>query len=193
MRRIEEESARMGSLVDELLLLARLDQGRPLERAPVDLARIAADAVDDARTIQPGRPIEFNADGATVVEGDEARLRQVVINLLSNTLEHTPNDARVNVTVSTNEARARITVADEGPGLSAEDAERIFDRFFRVDPSRARENGGAGLGLSIVKAIVEAHHGTVSLETAAGRGARFIVELPGTPPPEHPLGENVNV
>ena len=147
MRRIEDESARMSTLVEELLLLARLDQGRPLERRPVDLGRIAADAVQDARAVQPDRAIELERSGHVSVEGDEARLRQVAANLLSNALHHTPPGIPVRVRVACDGDRAVLEVADEGPGLDPESAAKVFDRFFRVDPSRSRDNGGAGLGL----------------------------------------------
>jgi two-component system OmpR family sensor kinase len=179
MRRIEEESARMGTLVDELLLLARLDQGRPLERAPVDLTHIASDAVEDARVVQPGRNIEFEAPGSLVVHGDDARLRQAVGNLVGNALVHTPADANVRVRVGTSGGEAFVEVSDSGPGLPPEDAGRVFDRFYRVDPSRSRESGGGvGLGLSIVAAIVEAHGGRVWLETSPGQGATFTIAVP---------------
>ncbi|MGZ4140968.1 MAG: sensor histidine kinase [Actinomycetota bacterium] len=180
MKRIEDESARMGILVDELLLLARLDQSPSLERAPVDLTVIATDAAEDARAVQPGRPIDVTFEQPVVVPGDETRLRQVAANLLSNALEHTPPDTPVHVRVGVDAERAVFEVSDEGEGLEAEHAAKVFDRFFRVDPSRARENGGMGLGLSIVAAIVYAHGGDVAVETAPGRGSRFIVWLPMT-------------
>ena len=183
MRRIEEESTRMSTLVDELLLLARLDQGRPLDVGPVDLNAVAADAVADARAVQPDRPISVEHDGPLVVRGHEARLRQVAANLLSNALEHTPAGAPILVRVATQHGSATLEVADRGPGLAPEQAGRIFDRFFRVDDARSRDNGGAGLGLSIVAAIVQAHGGDVAVDTAPGAGARFVVTIPMTPPP----------
>jgi two-component system OmpR family sensor kinase len=178
MRRIEEESTRMSELVEELLLLARLDQGRPLERASVDLTRVALDAVEDARAVQPGRRIQIEEPGPVMIDGDEARLRQVAANLLSNALIHTPERTGIRVRVSKDGVSALFEVADDGPGLTAEQAEKVFDRFFRVDPARSRETGSAGLGLSIVAAIVHAHGGDVKLETAPGRGATFVVRLP---------------
>ena len=178
MRRIEEEATRMGVLVDDLLLLARLDQGRPLERQPVDLARLAADAVADARAVEPDRPIVFEQPEPTVVEGDEARLRQVAANLLANVRQHTPPTAPVRVEVRRDRSHALLEVADEGPGLPPDQAERIFERFYRADPSRTRAHGGTGLGLSIVAAIVEAHGGRAQVDTAPGAGARFSIELP---------------
>ncbi len=177
MRRIEEESARMGTLVEELLLLARLDQSPVLDRAPVDLSSVTLDAVADARARDPDRPIEESIADDVVVQGDGARLRQVVANLMSNALEHTPAGTPVHVRLSHTDGLAHLEVADEGPGLASEHAAKVFDRFFRVDPARTRESGGAGLGLSIVAAIVHAHGGQVSVQTAPGHGARFIVEL----------------
>ncbi|MEX2552210.1 MAG: HAMP domain-containing sensor histidine kinase [Actinomycetota bacterium] len=177
MRRIEEESSRMGSLVEEMLLLARLDQDPQLEQSEVDLAALAADAVHDAQAVQPDRPIEIDSFGTVMVTGDEARLRQVASNLLSNALKHSPPDGPVRVSVKRSGAEAVLQVADEGPGLEPEQAARVFDRFYRVDEARSRTDGGAGLGLSIVAAIVKAHGGRVWLETSPGAGARFFVAL----------------
>jgi two-component system, OmpR family, sensor kinase len=178
MGRIEEEAARMGVLVDDLLLLARLDQGRPLERAPVDLARIAADATSDARAVEPTRPVELEGLPSLVIEGDEARLRQVAANLISNVREHTPPDTPVEVRVGMNDGLAVLEVQDHGPGMSEEDVERAFERFYRSDQARSRSHGGAGLGLSIVAAIAQAHGGHATVTSAPGEGATFRVELP---------------
>jgi two-component system OmpR family sensor kinase len=180
MHRIEAEAARMGVLVDDLLLLARLDQGRPLEREPLDLARIVEEAVDSARAVEPDRPIDLELHSPTSVVGDEGRLRQAVDNLLDNARVHTPASSRVRVTLGPDAAAAAVllTVADEGPGLPAEVATRAFERFYRGDPSRSRSMGGAGLGLSIVAAIVEAHGGTVTVRSEEGAGATFEVRLP---------------
>ena len=172
----------MGVLVDDLLLLARLDQGRPLEREPVDLARVAADAVDDARAAAPDRPISLDAPPRLMVMGDDVRLRQVAANLLANARKHTPPGAPVEVRLAAEDGSAVLEVADHGPGLRPEEAARAFERFYRADPSRARGGGGSGLGLSIVAAIAEAHRGTATLETAPGEGARFRVSLPLAPP-----------
>ena len=182
MQRIEDESARMGILVDDLLLLARLDHGPKLDRGPVDMAVVANDAVNDARVVQPDRPIDVIADEPVIIDGDDARIRQVAANLMSNALEHTPPATPVHVRVTRDGEHAVLEVSDEGPGLDDEHAQKVFDRFFRVDPARARDNGGAGLGLAIVSAIVEAHGGTVAVETAPGAGARFIVRLPVAAP-----------
>ncbi len=178
MRRIEEEADRMGSLVDDMLLLARLDQGRPLERQPVDLTRLTRDAVDDARAVAPNRPIDFSPNGAVFVPGDELRLRQVLGNLLQNANRHTPPDTPVHVRVVNGEEEAVIEVADEGPGMATEDANRVFERFWRSDPSRTRSSGGAGLGLAIVAAIAGAHGGRAEVQSAPGQGSVFRVHLP---------------
>jgi two-component system OmpR family sensor kinase len=178
MERIEAESARMGVLVDDLLLLARLDQGRPLERQEVDLSAIVAEAIESARAIEPDRTIELDADEAARVMGDEARLRQVMDNLLDNVRVHTPASTPVRVTVEAGDPEVVVSVTDEGPGLSPEDVGRAFERFYRGDPARSRETGGAGLGLSIVAAIVEAHGGSVTTASPSGGGARFEVRLP---------------
>jgi two-component system OmpR family sensor kinase len=183
MRRMEQEARRMGLLVDDMLLLARLDQGRPLETAPLALDRLVDDAVRDARAVEPGRPIDFVADAVTVV-GDDHRLRQIVGNLLTNARLHTPPGTPVHVSVRTVGERVRLEVADEGPGLEPEVAARVFERFFRGDPARTRASGGSGLGLSIVAAVAEAHGGRVSVEAAPGTGARFVVDLPLTHHPE---------
>jgi two-component system, OmpR family, sensor kinase len=178
MRRIEEEGGRMSDLVDELALLARLDQRRPLEREPVDLAAIARAAVDGARAAEPDRPIDLDAPATVIVAGDEGRLRQVADNLLANARVHTPSGAPVHVRVRADDGEAVLEVEDEGPGISPEDGERIFERFYRAEGSRSREFGGAGLGLSIVAAVAEAHGGTVRFEPASSGGARFEVRIP---------------
>jgi two-component system OmpR family sensor kinase len=190
MRRIESEAARMGLLVDDLLLLARMDQQRPLDQRPVDLLELATDAVAAARAVDPGRPVTVELsgdDGPPVVVGDDARLRQVIGNLVSNALTHTPAGTPVRVGVAAAADVARLWVADAGPGLAPEHAERVFERFYRADPARTRANGGTGLGLSIVAALVSAHSGTVAVTTSPGGGTRFDVELPLWPAPPPPL------
>ncbi len=177
-RRIEEESVRMSTLVDDMLLIARLDQGRPLDSKPVDLQAIAADAAADARAVAPKREITMTAPGPVVVEGDDLRLRQVLGNLVRNALVHTPSQTAIEISVSTEDSVGRVSVADHGPGLSPSDMERIFEPFFRADPSRSRDSGGAGLGLSIVNAVVSAHGGHVRVKETSGGGATFEVELP---------------
>lgn len=178
MRRIEEESRRMGVMVEELLVLARLGEGREPERAPVDLARVVDDAVSDARAAAPARDIVLERAEAVDVLGDDHQLRQVVANLLGNALRHTPSETQVRVLLSARDGYATLDVADDGPGLEPDVAAKVFEPFYRADESRARQTGGAGLGLAIVAAIVEAHGGTVRLDTAPGAGATFIVTLP---------------
>ena len=181
MSRIESESRRMGLLVEDLLLLARLDAQRPLDQHRVDLLTLATDAVHDAQSIAPQRAIAMevlDGPGTPEVIGDEARLRQVLGNLVANALQHTPETAGITVRVGTDDADAVLEVADEGPGMSHEDARRVFERFYRTDTSRTRTSGGTGLGLSIVDSLVYAHGGTVSVTTAPGRGCRFQVRLP---------------
>jgi two-component system OmpR family sensor kinase len=192
MQRIEEAAARMGVLVEDLLLLARLDQGRPLEYSTVDLTRVAGAAVDDLRVTSPDRPVTFTSNGAVLVNGDEHRLRQVLANLLENARTHTPPGTPIDVSVGSADDDAVIEVRDEGPGMSEDDAARVFERFWRADPSRTRESGGAGLGLSIVSAITEAHGGRAEVETAPGRGATFRIRIPregAAPPPPPPEPE----
>lgn len=185
MERIEREAARMGRLVDDLLVLARLDQQRPLQVGPVELTRLAGDAVHDERVIDPSRPVSLDAAGPVVVAGDEARLRQVVGNLLANARTHTPPGTPVHVTVTADGAAgdgvARMVVRDEGPGIPAEHLASVFERFYRADPSRARDTGGSGLGLSIVAAVVAAHGGSVDVRSEVGEGATFTVTLPLAP------------
>jgi two-component system, OmpR family, sensor kinase len=178
MRRIEQEAARMGVLVEDLLLLARLDEGRALDREPVDLTQLAADAVADARIVAPGRDLELVQNGSVVVLGDESRLRQVFTNLVVNALRHGGEQAHVRVATSAADGRAVIEVSDDGVGMTSEIAARAFEPFYRPQESRARGEGTAGLGLSIVAAIAEAHGGQVDLQTAPGQGARFRVSLP---------------
>jgi two-component system OmpR family sensor kinase len=180
MQRIEAEASRMGVLVDDLLLLARLDQGRPLEREPVDVAKVATDAVDGARAIDPSRPIDLQVNGIASVLGDEGRLRQVIDNLLDNARVHTAPGTPVGVRVSSEDDEVLLSVTDQGPGLSPEATDRVFERFYRGDPARSRETGGAGLGLAIVSAIVQAHGGTVTVSSPDGTGATFEVRLPAS-------------
>jgi len=227
MSRVESEAARMGLLVDDLLTLARLDQQRPLAKAPVDLLTLAADAVQDARIVAPGRPVDLVVAPGTafIVDGDEPRLRQVLANLVNNALTHTPagTPVRVKIGRGTLEASAAVTpwrtdpgedwpggdeeadraapgqpaaepqaadpplpavvldVEDDGPGMNAGQAQRVFERFYRADAARNRASGGTGLGLSIVAGLVAAHGGTVSVRTAPGQGADFQVKLPLSP------------
>ena len=182
MRRIEEEAARMGLLVEDLLALARLDELRDPVRTPVDLAQIARDAVDDARATAPERPFELDAEPGATVLGDPGELRQVLANLLRNAVVHTPPGTPVAVAVAPLGDDIRIRVRDHGPGLPTEDPDALFDRFWRAEPGRERGPAGSGLGLAIVAGIVEAHHGRVHAENAPDGGACFTVLLPAAAP-----------
>ncbi|KAA1428637.1 sensor histidine kinase [Mycolicibacter arupensis] len=181
MSRIESEARRMGLLVEDLLLLARTDAQRPLERHWVDLLVLASDAVHDARAIAPNRTIElevFDGPGTPEVLGDDARLRQVLSNLVTNAMQHTPDGTAITVRVGTEGDNAILEVIDQGPGMSEQDVERAFERFFRTDSSRARASGGTGLGLSIVDSLARAHHGSVTVSSPPGQGCTFRVSLP---------------
>ncbi len=177
MTGIGRESERMSLLVDDLLLLARLDEGRPLERGLVRLDEVVGEAVETAITVEPDRPIELRAESATVL-GDRERLRQIVDNLLGNVRAHTPPRAPVRVRVRRADGSAVVEVEDTGPGLESEAAERVFERFYRADPSRSRASGGVGLGLSIVAAVAEAHGGAATLRSQPGAGATVQISLP---------------
>jgi two-component system OmpR family sensor kinase len=223
MGRVEAEATRMGLLVEDLLTLARLDQQRPLTKAPVDLLTLAADTVQDARIVAPDRPIDLSVAPGTafLVDGDEPRLRQVLANLVNNAITHTPAGTPVRVKIArgtveaqsgdgsagasgtfgqtgrgwegstgeTDPAAARgrpvpavvLDVEDDGPGMTADQAQRVFERFYRADAARNRASGGTGLGLAIVSGLVAAHGGTVSVHTAPGQGADFQVKLPLSP------------
>ena len=185
MGRIEGESRRMGALVEDLLMLARLDEQRPARTDPVDLTVLAGDATHDARGLAPDRTVRLiglTAGGGpepAVVIGDDNRLRQVVGNLVGNAARHTPAGTPIEVAVGTEDGRAVLEVRDHGPGLPPEHAVKVFERFYRVDASRARsQGGGSGLGLSIVTAVVTAHGGRVGVAPTPGGGATFRVELP---------------
>jgi two-component system, OmpR family, sensor kinase len=178
MRRTEQEAIRMGTLVDDLLHLARLDQGRPLEAEPVDLVALAEDAARDARAVDPSRPIAAVTDGALVVRGDESRLRQVIAKVVGNALVHTPSGTPVEIRTAREGDRAVLSIVDHGPGMSDDVVARAFERFYRADPARSRHRGGSGLGLAIVEATVEAHGGTASLESELGVGTTVRIELP---------------
>jgi two-component system, OmpR family, sensor kinase len=200
MHRVESEAARMGVLVEDLLLLARLDQQRPVEHQPVDLLVLAADAVQDTRMIAPGRPVNLTVEpgGAFLVLGDEVRLRQVIGNLMSNALTHTPDGTGIDVRLRMGAMdsapggpwrpgppgsgpAAVLEVADHGEGLTPEQAQRVFERFYRADQARNRKSGGSGLGLAIVSALVAAHGGTATVESTPGQGATFRITLPLAP------------
>lgn len=190
MEGIRNETARMGSLVEDLMLLARLDEGRPLERTDVEVVGLVAEAVRTATTVGPKWPVHLEATQPVEVVGDPLRLRQVIDNLLANVRSHAPAGTSTAVRVALEGGDMVLTVADDGPGLDPEESARVFDRFYRADPSRSRLHGGAGLGLAIVSSIVRAHGGTVMLTPAADHGAVFTVRIPelrlggDTPSPE---------
>ncbi|CAN5409808.1 sensory box histidine kinase PhoR [soil metagenome] len=181
MRRTEQEAIRMGSLVEDLLDLARLDQGRLFSLEPVDLAVVVTDAARDAGAVEPGRPITVSAPAPVSIVGDDALLRQIVANLVANARVHTTPETPIHLRAFLSDGRAVVEVADDGPGMSPEVAARAFERFYRADPARTRHTGGSGLGLSIVAASVAAHGGTVALDSAPGRGTTVRVILPMLP------------
>jgi two-component system OmpR family sensor kinase len=178
MGRIEKESARMQRLVEDLLLLARIDETGTLERTPVDLVALVGDAVEDHRAIDQTRPVTVTAPETLVVPGDEQRLAQVVANLLGNVRVHTPERTRVEIGLAAIDASAVLTVSDDGPGIAEEAVDQVFDRFYRLDPSRSRQSGGAGLGLAIAAAVVEAHGGRIAASRSDQGGATITVMLP---------------
>jgi two-component system OmpR family sensor kinase len=185
MARIEGEAGRMGGLVEDLLMLARLDDERPMNVSEVDLTVLAAEAAQDARALAPDRSVTVSGLdgplGPTLVPGDEARLRQVLTNLLSNAMTHTPAGTPVELVVGYRHhvGLATVEVRDHGPGVDPVHARKVFERFYRADPSRGRAGGGGnGLGLAIVAAIVNAHQGRIGVSQTPGGGATFVVELP---------------
>ena len=210
--RIESSATRMGSLVEDLLSLARLDEQRPMRRSPVDLTVVAADAVSDLHALDPSRPARIvplvpgAVTGPTMVDGDEARLRQVVANLVGNVVQHTPAGTPVEIAVGVARQEPEadepatpgappagrhvgvVEVRDHGPGIDPEHAARVFERFYRVDASRGRTSGGAGLGMAIVAAIVTAHDGRVDLAQTPGGGTTVRVEIPAAAPAVPPAG-----
>jgi two-component system OmpR family sensor kinase len=181
MTGIRSETGRMGHLVDDLLLLARMDEGRPLQKVPIELVGLAAQAVDAAEAVGSDWPVRLEASEPVDVVGDPARLRQVLDNLLSNARAHTPPGTHVTVTVRRDESDAVVEVTDDGPGIDPETADRLFERFYRADASRSRASGGSGLGLSIVDAIVTGHGGRVSARRGEEGGSVFTVRIPAAP------------
>jgi two-component system OmpR family sensor kinase len=177
--RIENESVRMGALVEDLLMLARLDQSRDLVHAPVDLTELVTEAVESARAAGPEHPITLKLPEEAFVLGDARKIHQVVANLLANARIHTPAGTPITVSIESNDEGTTISIADSGPGLSQEDQARIFERFYRADPSRNRaKEEGSGLGLSIVDAVMQAHGGKVGVSSTLGKGATFTVFFP---------------
>jgi two-component system OmpR family sensor kinase len=187
MSGITRESERMSVLVEDLLLLARLDEGRPLERKPVDLAGIVGDAVETARAVDPDRPLTLTSESVRVL-GDGERLRQIVDNLLSNARAHTPPGTPVSVSVGADAGEAYLEVSDSGRGIADEEVARVFERFYRADESRSRASGGVGLGLSIVAAVADAHGGSVGARSQPGEGATFRIVLPLLSDADEPTG-----
>jgi two-component system OmpR family sensor kinase len=179
INRIEKESVRMSSLVEDLLLLARLDQSRELAKEPVDLNTLITEVVASARAAGPNHPIEIKLEASEIfVLGDSQRIHQVIANLLANARTHTPDGTEISITAMQGVSETTIAVSDKGPGLSKADQDRIFERFYRADPSRVRNSGeGSGLGLSIVDAVMKAHGGYVSVKSEVGRGATFTLHF----------------
>ena len=192
MDRIESSATRMGALVEDLLALARMDDGRPMRLAPVDLTVLAADAVSDLHALDPSRQVRLEPlragepGGVCEVLGEESRLRQVLANLVGNAVTHTPPGTAVEIAVGRDAGSCVLEVRDHGPGIDPEHAARVFERFYRVDASRGRDSGGAGLGMAIVAAIVQAHHGSVTLEQTPGGGTTVRVTLPAPPSSTEP-------
>jgi two-component system OmpR family sensor kinase len=177
--RIEKESIRMGSLVEDLLLLARMDEARPVSMEPVDLTHVLEECIASARAAGPDHPITADIEPDIFVLGDNKRIHQAIANLLANARTHTPLGTKITVRAKSGKGDTRVSVSDEGPGLSPADQKKIFERFFRADPSRQRSSGeGSGLGLSIVDAIMKLHGGSVSVESELGRGATFTLTFP---------------
>jgi two-component system OmpR family sensor kinase len=183
MQRIERAAARMGALVEDLVLLARLDQGRPLEAHTVDMAAVVEDAVVDARAVEPGRTLDVAGVTRALVTGDRSRLRQVVDNLLANVREHTDPATRVTIRLEAHRRDVVLVVADDGPGMTQADAARAFDRFWQAAATEAHPRRGTGLGLAIVADLVAAHGGDVALDTAPGAGTQVTIRLPAADPP----------
>ena len=182
MSGIRRETSRMAGLVDDLLLLARLDEHRPLADESVDLTELVFAAIDAAKTVDPTRAIRVKINDVVAVRGDAGRLRQVVDNLLANVRAHTPGDTPIEVELSTDGRAAMLTVTDSGPGVTPADLDHLFDRFYRVDDARARSTGGSGLGLAIVDAIIQAHHGSITAHNVEPHGLALTVRLPFDPP-----------
>jgi two-component system OmpR family sensor kinase len=183
MQRIERAAARMGALVEDLVLLARLDQGRPLEAHAVDVAAVVEDAVADTRAVEPGRTLDVSGVTCALVTGDRSRLRQVVDNLLANVREHTDPATRVTIRLEAHRRDIVLVVADDGPGMTQADAARAFDRFWQAAATEAHPRRGTGLGLAIVADLVAAHGGDVALDTAPGAGTQVTIRLPAADPP----------
>ncbi len=186
MRRIESESSRMQRLVDDLLMLARLDEQRGVTRLPVDLVPLLEDSIEAARAIEPDRPISTNLAADAMVLGDAGHFRQIFDNLITNARIHTPAGTPISVSARADANDVIVTIADRGPGIPADDQDRIFERFWRADPSRTRSTGGSGLGLAIVASLVRAHDGAIELDSGPGAGAAFTIRFPRQEPEQTP-------
>jgi signal transduction histidine kinase len=178
MTHIQREAGRMGRLVDDLLALARTDAGCPLDRRHVDLASIAAEAVRATLIVNPGRPMTVLASDPVIVYADEERLRQVIDNLIGNAIQHAPPQSQITVSVTSTTQTGEIVIADNGPGMTADQAARVFERFYRTDDARSRASGGTGLGLAIAAALAAAHGGDITVDSKPGQGSAFRVRLP---------------
>ncbi|MBQ0852528.1 HAMP domain-containing histidine kinase [Streptomyces sp. BH-SS-21] len=186
LERVDGEVGRMRLLVEELSLLARLDAGRPLESDHVDLRRLAADVVEDARVVAPDRTVRLHAPALVQVTGDGPRLQQILNNLIGNAIQHNPAGTTIDVSLHEAHGTAVVRVSDDGPGIAPQDLRRVFDRFWRAEASRSGARGGSGLGLSIVQAVVHAHHGTVEVTSPPGGGTTVTVALPLPSPQDRP-------
>lgn len=193
MAGIRTETARMAELVDDLLLLAQLDEHRPLAMVEVDVAEVVVEAVHAARAVEPDRHVLVRVDDVVVVAADRSRLRQVFDNLLANVRAHTPPGTVCEIDIRRDGGDAVISVTDDGPGLDAGELASVSDRFYRADPSRARSSGGAGLGLSIVVAIVEAHGGSTTIDSPSASGLRVVVHIPLADHVPRPVADSVQV
>ena len=178
MARIGSESRRMGTLVEDLLLLARLDQGRPLRQDPVAFSTLVEDALKDMRALEPDRPITTDLAPGLTITGDEDRLRQLVGNLMTNVRVHTPPNSALEVALAEGAESVVLKVADHGPGIDPEHSKHIFDRFYRADSARSRDRGGSGLGLAIAASVAVAHGGSLEHSATPGGGATFTLTLP---------------
>lgn len=187
MRRMSREAQRMGLMVDDLLLLAQLDEGRPFQPKPVDLAPILRDLAANVRVIQPARDVRLDIEGDLTVAGDETRLAQAMSGLVTNAWRHTPDNRAIVLTGRRVGNLVRVEVIDHGDGIAAEHLPRLFDRFYRVDAGRSRDRGGSGLGLSIVAAVIDTHGGTYGVESQLGTGSTFWLQLPASGLPSDTL------
>ena len=183
MGRINSEAKRMDSLVDDLLTLASLDDDRPLDLRPLDLSQLLHDMAADAKAVQPTRPVETaHISDGLILDADRHQLTQALTTVITNALRHTPSTSQLTLTGQRCGTRIRVRVEDQGPGIAPEHLDRLFERFYRIDPGRTRQTGGSGLGLSIAKAIVEAHHGTIAADSTIGIGTAITINLPAGQP-----------